>query len=174
MPIFLKNLLIGAWIIGLWIGTGNWHGPAFPFEFTQQFISAPSTTRLQWSLPPRLPSSTSITSAEHVSIAKLLSHGEKYHQRLVAVRGVVTQPELHLDDSELIIRFVFRLADGDQSLVIFGHHDRTQGAPSISLDLSVEVIGIFWKERDWNSSHVINTIEALTVSPYPSLVPNNA
>lgn len=104
----------------------------------------------------------------------LLNHPASYHQRLVAVRGVVTQPELHLDDSELAIRFVFRLAEGEQSLVIFGQHDRTQGSPSISLDLSVEVIGVFSKERELNGSHVTNTIEAFTVSPYPSLVPDNA
>ncbi len=61
--------------------------------------------------------------------------------------------------------FVFRLAHGDQSIVIFGRHDRTQGAPSISLDLSVEVIGVFWKERELNSSHITNTIEAHSVSP---------
>jgi len=104
----------------------------------------------------------------------LLSHPASYHQRLVAVRGVVTQPELHLDDSELALRFVFRLAEGEQSIVIFGQHDRTQGSPSVSLDFSVEVIGVFWKERELNGSHVINTIEAHTVSPYPSLVPDSA
>jgi hypothetical protein len=91
----------------------------------------------------------------------------------VAVRGIVTQPELHLDESELFISFVFRLADGNQSVVVFGRHDRTQGPPSISLDLSVEVIGVFWKERDLHESHISNTIEALTVDPYPPLIPEN-
>lgn len=104
----------------------------------------------------------------------LLSQPASYHQQLVAVRGVVTQPEMHLTDSELAIRFVFRLAEGEQSIVVFGQHDRTQGSPSISLDLSVEVIGVFWKEREMNASRVFNTIEALTVSPYPSLIPDSA
>ncbi|PJA80685.1 MAG: hypothetical protein CO149_00845 [Nitrospirae bacterium CG_4_9_14_3_um_filter_51_5] len=171
---FSKILLIGTWIIVLLVGTSNAHRTGFTFENAQELISATFTPRFLWPLAPRLLSTTFTTSPEHVSIAKLLSHPAAYHQRPVAVRGIVTQPELHLDDSELAIRFVFRLADGDQSIVVFGEHDRTQGAPSIALDLSVEVIGVFWKERELNASHVINTIEALTVSPYPSLVPDNA
>ncbi|MBA3611771.1 MAG: hypothetical protein H0W49_02425 [Nitrospirales bacterium] len=174
MTISSKIPLLGAWIVVLFVGTGNAHRPAFPWEATQQFIaSAPSTPSLLRTLTPPLPASTFTTSPEQVSIAMLLSHPASYHQRLVAVRGVVTQPELHLDDSELAIRFVFRLAEAEQSIVIFGRHDRTQSSPSISLDLSVEVIGVFWKERALNGSHVINTIEAHTVSPYPSLVPDN-
>ena len=156
------------------ITAGNVHGPAFSFESNQELFSEPSTTRFLRLHSPQLHSSTFTTTPEQVSITKLLSHGAAYHQRLIAIRGVVTQPELHLDESELVIRFVFRLAEGDQSIVVFGQHDRTQGAPSISLDLSVEVIGIFWKERELNASHVFNTIEALTVLPYPSLVPDNA
>jgi len=174
MTPYSKHLLIGTWIVVLLVGTGHAQRPAFPLEADQKFISTPFTPWLLWPLSPRLPTSTFTTSPEHVSIARLLSHGSDYHQRLVAVRGVVTQPELHLDDSELFVNFVFRLADGDQSLVVFGRHDRTQGAPSISLDLSVEVIGVFWKDRELNASHVSNTIEALTVTPYPSLVPDNA
>lgn len=104
----------------------------------------------------------------------LLGQPASYHQQLVAVRGVITQPEMHLDDSELIIHFVFRLAEGEQSIVVFGQHDRTQGSPSISMNLSVEVVGVFWKERELNASHVFNTIEAFTVSPYPSLIPDKA
>lgn len=174
MTNFSKILLIGAWIIILSVGTDNAHRPTFPLEAVQESASAPSTPWLYWPLSHGLPSSTFTTSPEHVSITELLSHGTAYHQRLVVVRGVVTQPELHLDDSELFVNFVFRLADGDQSLVVFGRHNRTQGAPSISLDLSVEVVGVFWKDRKLNASHVSNTIEALTVSPYPSLVPDNA
>lgn len=175
MSILLKNLLIGAWIVVPWFATDNAHQPAFPLKSAQEvFTSASFTPRLLWPLWPPLTSSTFTTSPEDVSIAILLSHPAAYHQRLVAVRGVVTQPELHLDDSELIIRFVFRLAEGDQSLVIFGQHDRTQGAPSISLNLSVEVVGVFWKERELNASRIFNTIEALSVFPYPSLVPDSA
>src|SRR5680860_463243 len=173
MNIFFKISLLGAWIVVLFVGTGNAHKPAFPWEATQEFIAfTPSTPRLLWPLSLPLTSSTCTTSPQQVSIAMLLSHPASYHQRLVAVRGVVTQPELHLDDSELALRFVFRLAEGEQSIVIFGQHDRTQGSPSVSLDFSVEVIGVFWKERELNGSHVINTIEAHTVSPYPSLVPD--
>lgn len=175
MTIFSKIPLLGAWIAVLFVGTGYAHRSAFPLEATQEFItSAPVTPSLLWPLTPPLPASTFTTSPEQVSIAMLLSHPTFYHQRLVAVRGVVTQPELHLDESELAVRFVFRLAEGEHSLVTFGRHDRTQGSPSISLDLSVEVIGVFWKERELNGSHVINSIEAHTVAPYPSLVPDNA
>ena len=174
MTPYSNNLLIGAWIFVLLVGTGNAPRPAFTLETDQELASQPSTPWSLWLLSHGLPSSTFTTSHEHVSIARLLSHGADYHQQLVAVRGVITQPELHLDDSELFVNFVFRLADGEQSLVVFGRHDRTQGPPSISLDLSVEVVGVFWKDRELNASHVINTIEALTVSPYPSLVPDNA
>ncbi|MDR4482915.1 MAG: hypothetical protein R3B95_06685 [Nitrospirales bacterium] len=175
MTIPSKMLLLRASLVFRFIGMGNAHLPAFPLEATQESIeSVPSPPRPLWPLTPPLPTSTFTTSPEQVSIAMLLSHPASYHQRLVAIRGVVTQPELHLDDSELVIRFVFRLVDGGQSIVIFGQHDRTQGSPSISLDRSVEVIGVFWKERELNASLVINTIEALTVSPYPSLIPDNA
>lgn len=175
MTIFSKLSLLGAWIVVLFTGTEHAPLRAFPFEATQEVIAATSSTpRLPWPLSPRLTSSTFTTSPEQVSIAMLLSHPASYHQRLVAVRGVITQPELHLDDSELAIRFVFRLAEGEQSMVIFGEHDRTQGSLSISLDLSVEVTGVFSKERELNGSHVTNTIEAFTVSPYPSLIPDNA
>ena len=175
MTIFSRVLLIGRWIPLLFVATDIAHQPAFLLEASQKEIaSAPSTPRLLCPLPSRLPSSIFTTSPKSVSIAMLLSQPDSYHQQLVAVRGVVTQPEMHLTDSELAIRFVFRLAEGEQSIVVFGQHDRTQGSPSISLDLSVEVIGVFWKERELNASRVLNTIEALTVSPYPSLIPDSA
>ena len=175
MTIFSKVLLIGAWNALMFVGTDITHQPAFPLEASLEgIVSVPSTSRLLWPLSSRLTSSTFTTSPEPVSIAMLLSQPASYHQQLVAVRGVVTQPEMHLNDSELAIRFVFRLAEGEQSIIVFGQHDRTQGSPSISLDLSVEVIGVFWKERELNASRVLNTIEALTVSPYPSLIPDSA
>ncbi|MDT3779740.1 hypothetical protein PJI16_19445 [Nitrospira sp. MA-1] len=175
MTIFLKFPFFGVWIVVLFVRMSYADIPAIPWETTQEFTTAaPSTPSLFWPLSPPLTSSTFTTSPEQVSIAMLLSNPASYHQRLVAVRGIVTQPELHIDDSELVMRFVFRLAEGEQSIVIFGQHDRTQGPPSISLDLSVEVIGVFWKDREMNGSHVINTIEAHTVAPYPSLVPDNA
>lgn len=174
MPHFPNNLLTGVWILLLLAGTGSAHRPVFLSGFTQEPGSLPSP--LSYLSPPysRYRLSTFTILPEHVSIASLLSNGADYHQRLVAVRGLVTQPELHLDSSELFVNFVFRLADEEQSVVVFGRHDRTQGAPSISLDLSVEVIGVFWKERDLHGSHVTNTIEAFAVTPYPSLIPESA
>lgn len=175
MTFFIKSLWTGAWIFVFLAGNAMTNHPLLPGSAQRLELDLPLSTcskcrqLSQWSRP-----STFTTPPEPVSIASLLNHAADYHQRLVAVRGHVTQPELHLDESELFINFVFRLADGDQSVVVFGRHDRTQGAPSISLDLSVEVIGVFWKERDLNSSQVTNTIEALSVAPYPSLIPENA
>ena len=175
MTIFSKVLLIGGWTALLFGGTDITHQPAFPLEVSREKIaSVPSTPRPLRPLLFRPPSPTFTTSPKPVSIAMLLNQPASYHQQLVAVRGVVTQPEMHLTDSELAIRFVFRLAEGEQSIVVFGQHDRTQGSPSISLDLSVEVIGVFWKERELNASRVFNTIEAHTVSPYPPLIPDSA
>lgn len=170
----LTSLLTGIWILLLLIGTGRDHRPGFLTEFNQEPGSLPSPPSFLWQPFSRYRLSTFTIPPEHVSIASLLSNGADYHQRLVAVRGLVTQPELHLDSSKLFVNFVFRLAEEEQSVVVFGRHDRTQGAPSISLDLSVEVIGVFWKERDLHGSHVTNTIEAITVTPYPSLIPENA
>jgi hypothetical protein len=170
----LTSLLTGIWILLLLIGTGRDHRPGFLTEFNQEPGSLPSPPSFLWQPFSRYRLSTFTIPPEHVSIASLLSNGADYHQRLVAVRGLVTQPELHLDSSKLFVNFVFRLEEEEQSVVVFGRHDRTQGAPSIALDLSVEVIGVFWKERDLHGSHVTNTIEAITVTPYPSLIPENA
>ncbi len=176
MTFFIKSLWTGAWILVLLAGNATLTQPILSMGSDQrlELDISPSTRFLIWQLSHWPLSSTFTTPPEPVSIVSLLNHAADYHQRLVAVRGHVTQPELHLDESELFINFVFRLADGDQSVVVFGRHDRTQGAPSISLNLSVEVIGVFWKERDLHSSQVTNTIEALSVSPYPSLIPENA
>jgi len=174
MTHFPKNLVTGVWILLLVAETGIAHRPVFPTGPDQKLISSPSTFHFLWQPSSRPHPSTFTIPPEQVSIARLLSNGAAYHQRLVAVRGLVTQPELHLDDSELFINFVFRLAEGDQSVVVFGRHDRTQGAPSITMDLSVEVIGVFWKERELHESHIFNTIEALAVAPYPPLIPENA
>jgi len=175
MAHFPKSWLTATWVLLLLAGTGNAHRSVLPTESDQHLGPSCAKVSFLWQPSPPLPRfSIFNTPPEHVSIAKLLSHGADYHQRLVAIRGLVTQPELHLDASELFIDFVFRLSDGEQSVVIFGRYDRTQGPPPISMDLSVEVIGIFWKERDLNESHITNTIEALTVAPYPSLIPDNA
>jgi hypothetical protein len=175
MSPFFKSLLMGTWVLVLLTGIGNAHRPVFPPASNQDFVPSPLPLSFLWQPSTHHPCLSTIdTPPEHVSIVSLLSNGADYHQRLVVVRGLITQPELHLDVSELFINFVFRLADEDQSVVVFGRHDRTQGAPSISLDLPVEVIGVFWKERDLNNSHITNTIEALSVVPYPSLTPENA
>lgn len=174
MTRFHKCLLTGTWILLLLTEPGSAHGPTFSTESGRNVVPFPSTISFLWQPSPQPRLSTFTTQPEHVSIAALLSNETDYHQRLVAVRGFVTQPELHLDESELFINFVFRLADGNQSVVVFGQHNRTQGALSITLGLSVEVIGVFWKERDLHDSHMMNTIEALAVAPYPPLIPENA
>ena len=171
---FTKSMLTGAWSLVLVAGTDISYPPVFPTGSNPQLIPSPPAHSMLWQHSPWPRPHAFTTPPEPVSIDSLLRHGADYHQRLVAIRGHVTQPELHLDESELFINFVFRLADGDQSVVVFGRHDRTQGALSINLDLSVEVIGVFWKERELNSSHITNTIEALSVSPYPTLIPENA
>ena len=113
------------------------------------------------------------TQPQQVSITDLLTNSQDYHQQLVAVRGLITQPELHLDETELYLDFVFRLAQGKHSIVVYGRHDRTRSAPSIIINHTVEVIGIFWKEQDRNGSLIFNTIEAISVTPYPSPIPRN-
>ena len=113
-------------------------------------------------------------SAELVSIAQLLSEPNLYHQKIIKVRGTVTQPELHVDESRLFIRFVFVLKELDNTLIVFGHHDRTQGNIQIETNEQVEVIGIFWKERTANDHHFRNNLEAITVTRYPPLHPHAA
>jgi hypothetical protein len=112
--------------------------------------------------------------AELVSIAQLLSEPGQYHKEIVKVRGTVTQPELHVDESGLFIRFVFVLKDEENTLVVFGHHDRTLGNIQIETNEKVEVIGIFWKERIANDYHFRNNIEAITVTKYPPFHPHAA
>lgn len=106
------------------------------------------------------------------SIATLLNEPGTFHQQLISIRGIIKQPELHLDETQLKEHFVFRLTEGTQFLTVFGTHDRTQGAPSISMDQQVEVVGIFYKERTLNSYPLSNLLEALTVKPYPAIEPD--
>jgi hypothetical protein len=113
------------------------------------------------------------THPQQVSITDLLTNSQDYHQQLVAVRGLITQPELHLDETELYLDFVFRLAQGKHSIVVYGRHDRTRSAPSIIINHTVEVIGIFWKEHDRNGSLIFNALEAISVTPHPSPIPEN-
>ncbi len=111
---------------------------------------------------------------ELVSITQLLSNPNQYHKKIVKVRGTVTQPELHVDDSGLFIRFVFVLKGEEHTLIVFGHHDRTQGNIQIETNERVEVTGIFWKERIANGHQFQNNLEAMTVTRYPPLQPHAA
>ena len=113
------------------------------------------------------------TPSQHVSIADLLDNSQDYHQQVVSVRGRITQPELHLDDTTLYLDFVFRLSQGTHTIVVYGRHDRTQGAPPIVMNHSVEVIGTFWKEQDRNGAAISNILEAISVTPYPSPIPES-
>ena len=166
----VQRLLTGLWMFLLLsdaaIATDQ--GPSHQLSPNWSFLANVAHTPY---LMPILQASR--TPPEHLSIPTLLTNAAKYHQQFVAVNGIVTQPELHLDESELFLDFVFRLSQGKDSIIVFGRHDRTLGAPSISMDLSVEVIGIFWKERDRGGSKIIHAIEAFTVSPYPSTIPES-
>ncbi len=111
--------------------------------------------------------------AQQLSIPDLLSQSKDYHKQLVSVRGQITQPELHLDETELYVDFVFRLAQGDHSIVVYGRHNRTLGAPPIMIHRSVEVTGIFWKEQERADTTVFSVLEATSVLPYPSSIPGS-
>lgn len=111
-------------------------------------------------------------SPEQVSLSTLLAHPIRYHKKLVLVRGLVTQPELHLDETQLVINFVFVLKDGSDHLIVFGKHDRTLGTIQIETDARVEVIGVFWKDRFAHNFHFHNNLEALRVTAYPPLTPD--
>ncbi len=116
------------------------------------------------------------SSADHsvdlISIATLLEFPKRYHQKIITVRGTIAQPEMHLDDTQLFFHFVFLLTEGEQSLVVFGRHDRTQGGSAIAMGNTVQVSGLFWKDRQAHDYHFENNLEAITVSPYPSLTPH--
>ena len=86
---------------------------------------------------------------------------------------MITQPELHLDETELFLDFVFRLVQGQDSLIVYGRHDRTLGPPTIQLHESVEVIGMFFRENNRNGARLFNVLEATSVLPYPSPIPES-
>ncbi len=113
------------------------------------------------------------TPAQQVSIPELLTQNGDYHKQLISVRGHITQPELHLDETELYVDFVLRLAQENHSIVVYGRHDRTLSAPPIIIHRSVEVTGIFWKEQERAGTIVFNVLEATTVVPYPPSVPGS-
>lgn len=106
------------------------------------------------------------------AISTLLQKPEEFHQQLIKTRGIIKQPELHLDDTQLKEHFVFRLTEGNEYVTVFGTHDRTQGAPFIVMNQQVEVVGYFFENRVLNSYPLTNLLEALTVNPYPALEPD--
>ncbi len=108
---------------------------------------------------------------EIVTISKLLQTPSRYHQKPIRVRGTVTRLELHLDDSKHFIKFVFYL---DNRVLVFGEHDRTMGDIQMTTGRTVEVQGIFWKEREANGYRLFNQIEADRVTFHPPLLPDSA
>lgn len=111
---------------------------------------------------------------EIVTIRTLLQTPGPYHQQRIRVRGTVTRLELHLDDSKHFINFVFYLKTGADRVLVFGRHDRTQGDIQMTTGRTVEVEGIFWKEREANGHRLLNNVEAQRVTFYPPLTPDQA
>lgn len=112
--------------------------------------------------------------AEIVTIPKLLRTPSQYHQKPIRIRGTVTRLELHLDDSKHFINFVFYLKTGADRVLVFGRHDRTRGDIQMTTGRTVEVEGIFWKEREANGHRLFNNVEARRVTFYPPLTPDQA
>lgn len=107
-----------------------------------------------------------------VTITTLLTDPDRYHLHYVTVRGRITQPELHMDETELFLDFVFVLENKDRRLMVFGRFDRTLGNNPIATDAMVEVTGLFWKERMSGLHRLRNNLEACHISPYPPLIPD--
>ena len=114
------------------------------------------------------------TFVEIVTIPKLLQTPSRYHEKPVRIRGTVTRLELHLDDSKHFINFVFYLKTGEDRVLVFGRHDRTRGDIQMTTGRTVEVEGIFWKEREANGHRLLNNVEAQRVTFYPPLTPDQA
>lgn len=109
-----------------------------------------------------------------VSISDLLQHPEDYHQKIIRLRGTVTRLELHLDETNHFIDYVFFVKQEEHRVLVFGRHDRTKGDIQLTSDRMVEVQGIFWKERFANGHVLKNNLEAQAVWFYPSLLPDQA
>ena len=144
---------------------------ATPSILDPHTIEAPLTLRLVFSFVPK--PVTFSTFPQPVSIPDILEHSRDYHQKLVSIRGLIAQPELHLDETELYFNFVFRLEQGTDSITVYGRHDRTLGPPAIRMDQFVEVVGTFFKEEERSGSTIFNVLKATSVTPYPSLVPES-
>jgi len=107
-----------------------------------------------------------------ITVADLLADPDRYHERIITVRGIVTQLELHVDTSTLFIDFVFWLKEGDHRVLVFGQHDRTLGDIQMVTGRVVEVRGLFWKERTVGEYHFNNNLEAQQVRFYPPVNPD--
>ena len=129
--------------------------------------------------PPELYDGTQIgdhkkAQGNLLSVAELLEHSEDYHLKLIRLRGVVKRLELHLDETEHFIDFVFFLQEEGEHVLVFGRHDRTQGDIQLTSDHMVEVEGIFWKERIANGYTLKNNVEAQHINFYPPLISDQA
>ena len=170
MNAFSRHLSASIGIVFLLSSSWLLHDRSPSFSGPLEHEWQPHTSSVRHTHPQR---GTFNTPPQQISIANLLTQSKAYHTQLVSVRGQITQPELHLDSTELYVDFVFRLAQDSLSIVVYGRHNRTLGAPPIVINHSVEVTGIFWKEQDRNGVSVINVLEAISVVPYPSSIPGS-
>ena len=111
---------------------------------------------------------------EIITIPQLLQAPSQYHQKRIRIRGTVTRLELHLDDSNHFINFVFYLKKGPDRVLVFGRHDRTAGDIQMTTGRTVEVEGIFWQEREANGYRLFHNVEATRVTFHPPLTPDQA
>ncbi len=109
-----------------------------------------------------------------ISISQVLQRPDAYHQKIIRLRGTVTRLELHLDETNHFIDFVFFVKQGEQRILVFGRHDRTKGDIQLTSDRMVEVQGLFWKKRFANGHVLENNLEARNVWFYPPLLPDQA
>ena len=159
--------------IGIVVFLSNGGLPVHPFfsPFEPHHIEAFSPPRLVF--PFAQEPVTFSTLPQPVSIPDLLGHSQNYDQQLVSIRGLITQPELHLDETELYFNFVFRLEQETDSIIVYGRHDRTLGPPAIRMHQFVEVVGTFFKKQERSGSTIFNVLQATSVTPYPSSIPES-
>ena len=162
-----------AILIGTVFSLSNGGLPAHPFlsPFEPHHIESFSSPSLVLSFAQE--TVTFSTLPQPVSILDLLGHSQNYDQQLVSIRGLITQPELHLDETELYFNFVFRLEQGTDSIIVYGRHDRTLGPPAIRMHQFVEVVGTFFKKEERSGSTIFNVLKAISVTPYPSSIPES-
>ena len=156
---------------GIWKSSRPWVAGSF-LMFTLPFPADnhwPNAHELNDSHPQLI-----INNDKHLSLSRLLADPEKYHQQLIRLRGQVTRLELHLDNTQHFIDFVFFLKDGREKVLVFGRHDRTNGDIQLTSDHMVEVQGRFLKERTANGHRLLNNLEAYQVRFYPPRNPDRA